>query len=365
MFASLESGAEEPGRYRGGRTAILDQALAVHRQRQGRREVLKDSMQTKPLGNTGVQLTRIGLGTWAMGGSDWAYSWGPQDDRQSLEAIHRALDLGINWIDTAAVYGLGHAEEVVGRALRGMTSRPLIATKCERCWDASGRIQPCLKRESILAEAEASLRRLGVDVIDLYQIHWPQPDEDLEEGWEAIGELIRAGKVRYAGVSNFNRDQLHRVQQIRPVDSLQPPYSMLMRDIEADVLPYAAEHQMGVVVYSPMQKGLLTGKVTREWVDQLPADDHRRGDPQFQEPQLGANLALVEGLQAIAARHGRSAGELAIAWVLQRPEVTAALAGARKPSQIEQTARAADWQLTADEMAEIEPLLERRQQAGG
>ncbi len=320
-------------------------------------------MQTKQLGNTDLQLTRIGLGTWAMGGSDWAYSWGPQDDQQSLEAIYRGLDLGINWIDTAAVYGLGHAEEIVGRAVRGMRSRPVIATKCERCWDADGQIQPRLKRASILAEAEGSLRRLGVDVIDLYQIHWPQPDEDIEEGWEAIGELIRAGKVRYAGVSNFSRDQLRRVQQIRPVHSLQPPYSMLMREIEAELLPYAAEQEIGVVVYSPMQKGLLTGKVTPGWVEQLPPDDHRRGDQQFQEPRLSANRALVDGLGQIAGRHGRSVGELAIAWVLQRPEVTAALVGARKAVQIEQTAGAADWQLTSDEMAQIEHLLERRRQA--
>ncbi len=322
-------------------------------------------MQTKQLGNTDLQLTRIGLGTWAMGGSDWAYSWGPQDDQQSLEAIYRGLDLGINWIDTAAVYGLGHAEEIVGRAVRGMRSRPVIATKCERCWDADGQIQPCLKRASILAEAEGSLRRLGVDVIDLYQIHWPQPDEDIEEGWEAIGELIRAGKVRYAGVSNFSRAQLRRAQQIRPVHSLQPPYSMLMRESEAELLPYAAEQEIGVVVYSPLQKGLLTGKVTPAWVEQLPPDDHRRGDPQFQEPRLSANRALVDGLQEIVGRHGRSVGELAIAWVLQRPEVTAALVGARKAVQIEQTAGAADWQLTSDEMAQIEHLLDRRRQAVG
>jgi aryl-alcohol dehydrogenase-like predicted oxidoreductase len=295
-----------------------------------------------------------------MGGGDWAFGWGPQDDRQSIQAIRRAIELGINWIDTAPVYGLGHAEEVLGRALQGMHPRPLIATKCERCWDADRQIRPCLKKDSIRAEAEASLRRLGIDAIDLYQIHWPQPDEDVEEGWEAIGDLIRAGKVRYGGVSNFSLEQLQRVQRMRPAASLQPPYSMLMRDAEEQLLPYAAENRIGVVVYSPMQKGLLTGKVTRQWVDELPADDHRRADPQFQEPHLSANLELVAGLSDIAGRHGKSVAELAIAWVLQRPEVTAAIVGARKPSQIEQTVGAGDWQLPPDDLAAIEQLLEQR-----
>ena len=252
-------------------------------------------MKTRPLGKTGLQLTTIGLGTWAMGGGDWAFGWGPQDDEQSIRTIHRALDLGINWIDTAAVYGLGHCEEVVGRALRGLSQRPLIATKCERCWDDQGRIVTRLKRASVRAELEDSLRRLGVEVIDLYQIHWPQPDEDIEEAWGTIAELIREGKVRYGGVSNFNVDQLRRIQPMHPVASLQPPYSMLVRGVEAELLPYCGEHGIGVIVYSPMQKGLLTGKVTREWVAGLPADDHRRSDPQFQEPRLIANLALVEG----------------------------------------------------------------------
>lgn len=318
-------------------------------------------MHTKQLGNTDLQFTRVGLGTWAMGGGDWAFSWGTQDDQQSIQAIHRALDLGINWIDTAPVYGLGHCEEVVGQALRGLRQRPLIATKCERCWDEQRQIRPCLKRHSIRAEVEASLRRLGIDVIDLYQIHWPQPDEDLEEGWETIAELIRAGKVRYAGVSNFSLAQLQRLQPIHPVASLQPPYSLLVRGVETELLPYCAAQKIGVIAYSPMQKGLLTGKITREWVEQLPTDDHRRRDPQFQEPRLAANLALVDGLRRVAERHQQTPAQLAIAWVLRRTEVTAAIVGARKPSQIEETIGAGDWELAPDDLAEIDALVQRRE----
>ena len=317
-------------------------------------------MQTRQLGNTRLQLTTIGLGTWAIGGGNWEFGWGPQDDRESIRTIRRALDLGVNWIDTAAVYGLGHGEEIVGRALSGMRDRPLVATKCERCWDEQGRIVRRLKRESVRAEAEDSLRRLGIDVIDLYQIHWPQPDEDIEEAWETIGELIRAGKIRYGGVSNFNVSQLKRVQAIHPVASLQPPYSMLTRDVEAELLPYCADQQIGVIVYSPMQKGLLTGKVTAEWVASLPPDDHRRSDPMFQEPQRSANLALVESLRKIAAAAGKTVAQLAIAWVLRRPEVTAAIVGARRPEQIEQTIAAGDWQLDDSQVAAIENLLTER-----
>lgn len=321
-------------------------------------------MRTQQLGNTDLHLTRIGLGTWAMGGGEWEFGWGPQDDRASIQAIHRALDLGVNWIDTAALYGLGHCEEVVGRALRGLRQRPLVATKCERCWDQQGRIYNCLKRASIRAEAEASLRRLGIEAIDLYQIHWPKPEEDIEEGWGAIAELIREGKVRYGGVSNFSLAQLQRLQPIHPVASLQPPYSMLVRAVETELLPYCAAHGIGVIVYSPMQKGLLTGKITPAWVAQLPADDHRRRDPQFQEPRLSANMELVEGLRAIAERHGKSPAQLAVAWVLRRPEVTAAIVGARKPSQIEETLGAADWELSPDDIAAIEALLRKREAVG-
>ncbi len=317
-------------------------------------------MQTRTLGWTGLKLSTIGLGTWAMGGGNWKFSWGPQDDAESIRTIHRAIDLGVNWIDTAPVYGLGHSEEVVGRALQGLKSRPLVATKCGRCWDERGEPFSRLKRDSIRAEAEASLRRLGVDVIDLYQIHWPAPEEDIEEAWGAIAELVKAGKVRYAGVSNFSVAQLKRIQPIHPVASLQPPYSLLRRDVESELLPYCAQQQIGVIVYSPMQKGLLTGKLTRERVQQWPADDHRRHDPMFQEPQLSANLRFVEGLRAIASRRGRSVAELAIAWVLRRPEVTAAIVGARAPAQIEQTAAAGDWELSADDLAQIEQLCHER-----
>lgn len=321
-------------------------------------------MQTRQLGPTDLHLTRIGLGTWPMGGGAWKFSWGPQDDEQSVRTIHRALDLGINWIDTAPVYGLGHSEEIVGRAIRGLRDRPLIATKCERRWDENRQIYPCLKRESIRTEAEASLRRLGVDVIDLYQVHWPAPEEDLEEGWEAVSELIREGKVRYAGVSNFNLAQLQRIQPIHPVASLQPPYSMLVRGIEAEILPYCAEHGIGVIPYSPMQKGLLTGKVTVEWVAGLPADDHRRNDPQFQPPRLAANIQLAEGLRQLAERQGKTAAQAAIAWVLRRPEVTAAIVGARRTSQIEETVPGAEWQLSGDDLAAIDALLERHAGTG-
>lgn len=309
-------------------------------------------MQTKQLGNTDLFLTRVGLGTWAIGGGNWKFSWGPQDDGESISAIHRALDLGINWIDTAPAYGLGHCEEVVGQALAGRSERPIVATKCGRCWDDQRQLFPRIKRQSILAEAEESLRRLRVETIDLYQIHWPQPEEDIEEAWEAVNSLIKSGKVRYAGVSNFNRSQLERIQPIAPVSSLQPPYSMLVRGIEAEVLPYCGANNIGVIVYSPMQKGLLTGKVTRQWVEQLASDDHRRNDPQFQEPKLSENLALVDQLKTIAARSGKTAAQLAIAWTLHRPEVTAAIVGARRPDQVDELVGAGDWQLAPEDVQE-------------
>ncbi len=321
-------------------------------------------MQTKPLGRSGLELTRIGLGTWAMGGGDWRFGWGPQDDRQSIETIHRALDLGINWIDTAPVYGLGHCEEVVGKALAGLATRPIVASKCGRTWTAERQIVPRLKRASIQEEIEASLRRLGVEAIDLYQLHWPQPDEDIEEGWQTVADLVRQGKIRHAGVCNFSAAQLERIRPIHPVASLQPPYSLLNRAVEAELLPYCREHGIGIVAYSPMQKGLLTGKVDRAWLERLPAADHRHNDAQFQEPRLSANLAFVEGLKPISERHGRSLAELAIAWVLRRPEVTAAIVGARRTDQIESTIGAADVQLSADDLAAIDRLLGQLQTAG-
>jgi len=317
-------------------------------------------MRTKKLGWTDLNLTVIGLGTWAIGGGGWKFAWGPQDDKKSIATIKRALELGINWIDTAPVYGLGHSEKIVGKAIKGVEPKPIIATKCSRVWDREGNITGCLKRESIRREVEASLKRLGVEVIDLYQIHWPVPDKDIEEAWETIAQLKEEGKIRYAGVSNFNVTQLERIQKIHPVASLQPPYSMLERGIEDEILPYCRKNNIGVIAYSPMQKGLLTGKVTKKWVEELPEDDHRRRDPRFQEPQLSINLEFVDNLRPIAQKSGRTLAQLAISWVLRRPEVTAAIVGARSPSQIEETAPAGDWILSEEEIAAIDELLEKR-----
>ncbi|MCL4507451.1 MAG: aldo/keto reductase [Chloroflexi bacterium] len=317
-------------------------------------------MQSRKLGWTDLHFTTMGLGAWAMGGAGWRFSWGPQDDADSIATIKRAIDLGINWVDTAAIYGLGHSEEVIGQALKGMSHKPIVATKCSRRWDETGTPYGNLKRDSLRAECEASLKRLGVETIDLYQIHWPNPDADVEEGWGALAELVKEGKLRYIGVCNFSVDQLKRIRPIHPVASLQPPYSMLVRGVEEGLLQYCADNQIGVVAYSPMQKGLLTGKVTREWVGSLAADDHRHRDAMFQEPQLSANLKLVEGLKTIAARNGKTAAQIAIAWVLRRPEVTAAIVGARRPSQIEETAPAGDWALSQDDIRAIDALLAER-----
>jgi len=322
-------------------------------------------MQTRKLGYTDLYLTTVGLGTWAIGGGGWAYGWGPQDDTDSIRTIQRALDLGINWIDTAAVYGLGHSEEIVGKAIRGRRDQVVIATKCGLVWD-EGSTTPYgrLKAWSVRQEVEASLRRLGVDVIDLYQIHWPNPDEDIEEAWATIADLVREGKVRYAGVSNFSVEQMKRIQPIHPIASLQPPYNMLRRDIEAEILPFCAANNIGVIVYSPMASGVLTEKFSPQWGASLPEDDWRKKySGHLREPELSANLMLVEGLKAIASRYGRTVSQLAIAWTLRRPEVTAAIVGARRPEQIEQTAPAADWVLPPEVLAEIDDLLARRAEA--
>lgn len=270
------------------------------------------------------------------------------------------MAVGINWIDTAAVYGLGRSEEVVGRALKEMKDKPIISTKCERCWEPDGTIVPRLKRASVKQECEDSLRRLGVDVIDMYQIHWPQPDEDIEEGWSAMAELVKEGKVRYAGVSNFSVAQLKRIQPIHAVTFLQPPYSMLNRSIEAELLPYCEAHDIGIIAYSPMQKGLLSGKVTKEWAAALPADDHRRADPQFNEPLLSKNIALAKALAEIAHRYGRNSAELAIAWVLRQPRVTAAIVGARKPGQIKETVFGGKFAIKPEDLARIDEALAAR-----
>ncbi len=314
-------------------------------------------MQTRQLGNSDMMITPLGVGAWAMGGGGWQFAWGPQDDDQSIAAIHAALDGGINWIDTAAIYGLGHSEEVVARALAGRSRKPYIFTKCERVWDENGKISPSLKRESIRREVEASLRRLKVDVIDLYQIHWPQPDEDIEEGWAALAELTREGKVRWIGVSNFNKQQMERASKIAPITSLQPPYSMLSPEIEAQELPYCQANNIGVLAYSPMKSGLLTGKMTRERIAAMPPDDFRQRTPSFQEPRLTRNLRLVEVLREIGDRHGRTPGEVAIAWVLRHPAVTAAIVGLRSPAQFEGVRGALTFRLSAGEIGEIAAFL--------
>ena len=311
-------------------------------------------MQTKRLGTSDLELTSIGIGAWAMGGGGWAFAWGPQDDDESIAAIHAALDAGLNWIDTAAVYGLGHSEEVVARALRGRSHKPFVFTKCARIWNENREIGKSLKADSIRRELEASLRRLQLDTIDLYQMHWPEPDEDLEEGWGAMAQLQKEGKVRWIGVSNFNAAQLRRAQAIAPVASLQPPYSIISPEIEESLLPYAQANHIGVIVYSPMKSGLLSGAMTRERIAAMPADDFRRRVPPFQEPRLTRNLALAELLRGIGNRHGRTAGEVAIAWTLRHPAVTAAIVGMRSPKQVEGVIGAAEFRLSPEEIAEIQ-----------
>jgi len=312
------------------------------------------AMETRQLGVSELQITPIGLGTWAIGGGGWEFGWGAQDDEESIATIHRALDMGVNWIDTAAVYGLGRSEEVVGRALSGRSERPYIFTKCSMIWDEQRKVGHRLKRESVKREAEASLRRLQVETIDLYQIHWPNPDAEIEEGWAAMAELQREGKVRYLGVSNFSIAQMQRAQQIAPITALQPPYSLIEREIEDEILPFCARNQIGVIAYSPMASGLLSGKMTRARVAALPTDDWRRRSAEFIEPQLSRNLYLVETLRDIGLRHGRTAGEVAIAWVLRRPDVTGAIVGARSPSQLDGVIGAGAFRLTPEEIAEIE-----------
>jgi aryl-alcohol dehydrogenase-like predicted oxidoreductase len=314
-------------------------------------------VQTRTLGNTDLAITRIGFGSWAVGGGDYQFGWGPQDDATSIATIHRALDHGINWIDTAAVYGLGHSEEVVGRAIAGRATRPYVFTKCSLRWTAERSIYRSLAAGSIREECEASLRRLGVDVIDLYQIHWPDPPDDIREGWEALARLQEEGKVRHIGVSNFSVAQMEQVKDIAPIASLQPPYSLIRRDIETDILPYCAAHDIGVIVYSPMGSGLLTGTMTRERVNAFAADDWRRGSPRFQEPSLTHSLQVADVLKRIATRHGRSAGEVAIAWTLRHPAVTAAIVGGRSAQQVDGVVGGADLQLAGSDLDAIAAVL--------
>jgi aryl-alcohol dehydrogenase-like predicted oxidoreductase len=312
-------------------------------------------MEKRQLGNSDLSITIIGFGAWAIGGSGWRFGWGHQEDADSIAAIHEALDVGVNWIDTAAVYGLGHSEEVVARALAQYKGpRPYVFTKCERAWDENRQITPSLKADSIRRECEASLRRLKTDVIDLYQIHWPQPDEDIEEGWGALARLKQEGKVRWIGVSNFNVAQMQRARSIAPITSLQPPYSLIERGIEPETLPYCQANNIGVIVYSPMKSGLLTGAMTRERIAKLPGDDWRKGNRDFQEPNLTRNLALVELLKDVGVRHGRTPGEVAIAWTLRHPAVTGAIVGLRRPGQAAGVMGAVDVRLSDAEAEEIE-----------
>jgi len=316
-------------------------------------------METRVLGNSNLQITRIGVGAWAMGGGGWTWSWGPQDDEESIAAIKQALDLGINWIDTAAVYGLGHSEEVVARALKGRSNRPHIFTKCERVWDERGKIGGSLKAESIRRECEAALRRLQMDVIDLYQIHWPEPDADIEEGWTEMARLREEGKVRFIGVSNFSVQQMKRAMKIAPITSLQPPYSLVAREVEEDILPFCMRNNIGVIVYSPMYSGLLAGAMTRQRIANFAPDDWRRRDQNFQEPNLSRNLRLVEVLREVGKRHGRTPGEVAIAWTLHNQAVTGAIVGVRSPEQVRGIIGATQFRLNDKEVMEIEDALEQ------
>jgi aryl-alcohol dehydrogenase-like predicted oxidoreductase len=311
-------------------------------------------LATTELGSTGLEITRVGFGAWAIGGGGWEFGWGPQDDDESLATIDHALGQGINWIDTAAVYGFGHSEEIVGRAIAGLEKPPHVFTKCSLLEGAGGKVLHSLDRDSIRREAEASLERLGVEAIDLYQIHWPVPEEDIEEGWSAMAELKQEGLVRHIGVSNFSAPQLRVIQSLAPVETLQPPYSLIAREIEAEALPLAEREGIGVIAYSPMGSGMLTGKMTRERIEGLPDNDWRKDDQRFQEPQLGDHLAAAERVQEVARCLGVSPGAVAIAWTLRNPVVDAAIVGLRRPDQLEELLDGVDLQLTDAQAAELE-----------
>jgi aryl-alcohol dehydrogenase-like predicted oxidoreductase len=317
-------------------------------------------LETVELGNTGLEISRVGFGAWAIGGGGWEFGWGPQEDEESIAAIHRALELGVNWIDTAAAYGFGHSEEIVGRAIAGLASRPYIFTKASLVEGPGRSVVHKLKRDSILREVGDSLERLGVDAIDLYQIHWPIPEQDIMEGWSALAELKDQGLVRHIGVSNFDVAQLERIRQIAPVETLQPPYSLVDRGVDQEILPYADWQGIGVIVYSPMGSGLLTGRMSRERIARLPDDDWRAHDARFREPQLSRHLALVDRLSAIAARHGTTPGAVAVAWTLRNPAVDGAIVGFRRPDQVDPILAVAGLQLTDADVAQIEDAQGRR-----
>jgi aryl-alcohol dehydrogenase-like predicted oxidoreductase len=314
-------------------------------------------MLTRLFGKTGLHITPLGVGTWAMGGDRGGFSWGPQDDQASIDAIKRALDLGINWIDTAAVYGFGHAEEIVGKAIQGREQPPLIFTKCSMLWDDQGRISHSMKANSIQREVEASLRRLAIEAIDLYQIHWPIPEAEIEEGWSKLAELKKQGKVRYIGVSNFSVEQMQRLERIAPIETHQLPYSLIRRDVEKEILPYCQEHHIGVLAYSPMESGLLTGLMTKERIKRFSAEDWRRESPEFREPRLSRNLELANLLEEIGYLHNVPAGVVAIAWTLRNSAVTATIVGSRSPAQIEEMIVAAEFRLSNSELEQIEKFL--------
>ena len=320
------------------------------------KDVHRTQITTTHLGDTGLEISRVGFGAWAIGGGGWEFGWGPQHDDESVAAIHRALELGVNWIDTAAAYGFGHSEEVVGRALAGLhrNKRPYVFTKASLAEGPARTVVHNLRRDSILREADNSLERLGVDAIDLYQIHWPIPDEDLDEGWSAFAELKERGLVRHIGCSNFDVEQLRRVQEIAPVETLQPPYSLVAREAEKDLLPFAKRERIGVIVYSPMGSGLLTGAMTPERIENLPGDDWRRHDEQFREPNLATHLALVERLKDIAKLLDATPGAVAVAWTLLNPAVDGAIVGLRRPDQVDQIIGAANLELSENHIATIE-----------
>jgi aryl-alcohol dehydrogenase-like predicted oxidoreductase len=315
------------------------------------------SQSLRTLGNSDLQLTPIGFGAWAIGGGNWEFAWGPQDDNESVSAIHRALDLGVNWIDTAAIYGLGHSEEIVARALNSTGHKPYVFTKCSMRWHADRSIYRSLKAKSLAEELENSLRRLGRETIDLYQIHWPNPEDEIEEGWEALTRFREQGKIRWIGVSNFSVEQMKRAQKIAPITSLQPPYSMLRRAIEKEILPFAQSNGIGVVNYSPMVSGLLTGKMTAERVAAFPADDWRRTAAEFNEPRLSRNLKLVEILREIGNAYDVAPGVVAVAWTLRHPAITAAIVGGRSSEQVEGIIPALEYRLADAEFDRINAFL--------
>jgi aryl-alcohol dehydrogenase-like predicted oxidoreductase len=312
------------------------------------------TLKTTQLGQTGLEITRVGFGAWAIGGGGWEFGWGPQDDDQSIAAIHHALERGINWIDTAAAYGFGRSEQTVGRALEGVTERPYVFTKCSLVEGPNRTVAHSLKRDSILREADASLARLGLDAIDLYQIHWPNPAIDIEEGWAALAELKAQGLVRHIGVSNFDVAQMRQIQQIAPVETLQPEYSLIERDIEQEILPFTEREEIGVIVYSPMGSGMLSGAMTRKRIEQMPEDDWRKHDSRFTEPLLSRNIELVERLWRVAERHDTTPGAIAVAWTLRHPAVDGAIVGFRRPDQVDPIVTAANLDLTEKDIAEIE-----------